>query len=280
MSGGALSWRDNVNLPNSIVTVSSGSITDPDNVKDNRLSRFAYWTGMKMGMQYIEVDFAFYFGGFTQNLQLTQVAAMIDCDYDFATDFAIELRDQSGAFLESVALAPPSGAPGEADNVNYFAVFETARPARYVRYYLKAYSGTFLRVSRLWAGAGIVARRGVDRGFSLRLADASAVNRQPGGSVKTYPFAKSRTLNLSMSHLDGTQAFGKGQASDPEGLTPNVHDLGTECGQSSDVVAVPTSAETHLAGALGVYGYISRGPKLSHMKGNQFKLDCSITTGL
>lgn len=196
-----------------------------------------------------------------------------------AAGLTCRLFDPVGAEIANMQITNlPSGvADKTAYMTNAAFLFDRPYTARYVQIEFAAQGTTTANVSfaRFFAGPCFYRARGLDKGWSVQVADYSTLSRLPSGVVDVDVNEVHRVVKGTISDLTHVEAFGVDSDTSPT----SVYDWGVTHPATREVVIVPTCDDTAAMSASAIIGWASSGPTLRHLKGNNYQLDVAVTEG-
>lgn len=111
---------------------------------------------------------------------------------------------------------------------------------------------------RLWAGPIFTPTyRTSHNDFTMSTLDDSVLNKSQGQQAYADYRPRFRGLHVA-TVLTEDEAIGT-----EDGLTPNLQDIGFECGKAGEVIVIPSVASNHLIHKYGVYGHFDEPPAIN-----------------
>lgn len=210
----------------------------------------------------------------TDNATVRVVAALNVRLPSTAVGVRFVVVNAAGTTLETttqITLANLVPIPGTTDRYNVYALLSADRSVNRLRFQVQvaASSTDYYEVGHLWAGAALVfsgAAGGWDREWRIGFADASVVERGPGGGYAAYRHPVRRRLRIGNSLLTYAQALGTAGTAG----TPSIRLFAQTAGIGAPVVAILRDDDTHIAQVGSLYGLITQLPEINHLGGNRF----------
>lgn len=250
----------------------------PTNLQTRQLD--TVWRAHTAGATQITVDL-----GSAQTVSMVALLA-INSGARSASDLTVEYSSNGSTWSTAVASVPSdAGAPDlprgliarvRAQGSNPLSKL-TTRYLRITASWATIGNANYREAGRLWVGNSIDVPEGCDAGWSLSNHDYGTLDRSAGQQVYADRRTRVRVLNVSMTGIDTSIAYGFAESATVAANVPSLDDLINYAGSTGEVIVAPRADAPLWLRRTGIYGHLTPDSlRIRHLSGPNYACDLTI----